>query len=209
MINLRINYKMFSERILLKDTQVHIKQGSFTVITGPSGVGKSTLLNIIGLLDNDFDGEYFFRNWKLPHTDKRLLHDLRRKYFGYVFQDALINEKQSIKRNLMSAIDYNQHHMFSSDITNILNKVGINELNKPTSVLSGGEKQRLSLARALFKSPAILLADEPTASLDKKNKYNVMRILEDYNRSGGTVIMVTHDLELMTEDIDLIQISSH
>lgn len=197
MIDILIKNKLFSDRMLLRNFHIKVCKGSFTVVTGPSGSGKSTLLNIIGLLDTDFNGEYVFDNTILSLSDKKHMHQLRKKYFGYVFQDSLINEKQSIKRNLMCAVDYNEQNQVSINMRNVLDMVGLNDLSRQTSVLSGGEKQRLSLARALIKEPTILLADEPTASLDLKNKKNIMNILFEYNKKGGTVIMITHDLELI------------
>ncbi|HFF1879146.1 TPA: ATP-binding cassette domain-containing protein, partial [Escherichia coli] len=130
----------------------------------------------------------------------------RRKYFGYIFQDSLINERQSIIRNLLCSVDYPQLPEARKHITHILKLVGLPNSNYLASLLSGGEKQRLALARALIKHPRILLADEPTASLDAENKIKVMNILKDFHKNGGTVIMITHDVGLITPDMKVINI---
>lgn len=170
MIELYIRNKFFADRKLLVNEHITIQRGTFSVITGPSGAGKSTLLNIIGLLDGDFNGQYIFNDKCLSFRNKREIYALRKEYFGYVFQDSLINEKQSVKRNVLSSVDYSNKKEAILNIEKILEMVDINGLSKSASVLSGGEKQRLALARALIKSPTILLADEPTASLDSKNR---------------------------------------
>lgn len=106
MIELYIRNKFFADRKLLVNEHITIQRGTFSVITGPSGAGKSTLLNIIGLLDGDFNGQYIFNDKCLSFRNKREIYALRKEYFGYVFQDSLINEKQSVKRNVLSSVDY-------------------------------------------------------------------------------------------------------
>lgn len=207
-INICIESKEFMGRKILMDKQLSIQSGDFIVITGPSGVGKSTLLNIIGLLDLDFSGYYSLNNENLSIMKRTELCKIRKEFFGYVFQDSFINDKQSIVRNVISSVDFSQKSEAKLKVKEILNMVGLYNLRCDTSVLSGGEKQRLSLARALIKSPSVLLADEPTASLDTKNKVNIMKVLKRFNQSGGVVVMVTHDLNLITSDMKLIQLSS-
>ncbi|RWZ21519.1 ATP-binding cassette domain-containing protein, partial [Escherichia coli] len=130
-------------------------------------------------------------------------------YFGYIFQNSLINEKQSITRNIISSVDYNKKKEMQTRVIKTLNMVGLHDINRPTPVLSGGEKQRLALARAIIKEPEILLADEPTASLDKKNKIKIINILKDFSISGGIVVMVTHDLELISPNMTVLKINSY
>lgn len=206
MINLHINKKIFRDKIILTDTVLNIIEGGFYIITGPSGVGKSSLLNIIGLLDGDFDGDYEFFNKKIRFSDYNCTQEIRRLYFGYVFQDSLINERQNLARNVLCSVDYSLQKQKKKLIEHYLSIVGLPLKNVSSSVLSGGEKQRLALARALIKQPKILLADEPTASLDRENKEKIMNILMSFNREGGTVIMVTHDLELIDNKMELIKL---
>lgn len=187
---------------------LEIVEGGFYIITGPSGVGKSSLLNIIGLLDGDFDGNYEFYNRKIDFSDCNITQELRRLYFGYVFQDSLINERQDLIRNILCSVDYSLQKEKKKLVNHFLSIVGLHCKNEYSSVLSGGEKQRLAIARALIKQPKILLADEPTASLDRKNKENIMSILNAFNNEGGTIAMVTHDLELINSNMEVITLSN-
>ena len=205
MIRIKIHKKPIENRTILNNRTIEIKEGSFNIITGPSGVGKSSLLNIIGLLDNAFVGEYEFFGKKVEVKDNNITTYIRRKYFGFIFQDSLINVKQNVTRNILCSVDAQNIITARERINDILVSVGLSNINDNVSFLSGGEKQRLALARALIKSPSILLADEPTASLDIKNKKLVMNILSEYNKLGGTVVMVTHDLELIDDNMTLIQ----
>ena len=206
MIRIKIHKKPIENRTILNNRTIEIKEGSFNIITGPSGVGKSSLLNIIGLLDNAFIGEYEFFGKKVEMKDNNITTYIRRKYFGFIFQDSLINAKQNVTRNILCSVDAQNIITARERINDILVSVGLSNINDNVSFLSGGEKQRLALARALIKSPSILLADEPTASLDIKNKKLVMNILSEYNKLGGTVVMVTHDLELIDDNMNLIQL---
>ncbi|EEW7209310.1 dispersin export ABC transporter ATP-binding protein AatC [Escherichia coli] len=206
MIRIKIHKKPIENRTILNNRTIDIKEGSFNIITGPSGVGKSSLLNIIGLLDNAFIGEYEFFGKKVEVKDNNITTYIRRKYFGFIFQDSLINAKQNVTRNILCSVDAQNIITARERINDILVSVGLSNINDNVSFLSGGEKQRLALARALIKSPSILLADEPTASLDIKNKKLVMNILSEYNKLGGTVVMVTHDLELIDDNMTLIQL---
>ena len=206
MIRIKIRKKPIENRTILNNRDIEIKEGSFNIITGPSGVGKSSLLNIIGLLDNAFVGEYEFFGKKVEIKDNNITTYIRRKYFGFIFQDSLINVKQNITRNILCSVNAQNIITARERINDILVSVGLSNINDNVSFLSGGEKQRLALARALIKNPSILLADEPTASLDIKNKKLVMNILSEYNKLGGTVVMVTPDLELIDDNMNLIQL---
>ncbi|ENA4520425.1 dispersin export ABC transporter ATP-binding protein AatC [Escherichia coli] len=206
MIRIKIHKKPIENRTILNNRDIEIKEGSFNIITGPSGVGKSSLLNIIGLLDNAFVGEYEFFGKKVEIKDNNITTYIRRKYFGFIFQDSLINVKQNITRNILCSVNAQNIITARERINDILVSVGLSNINDNVSFLSGGEKQRLALARALIKNPSILLADEPTASLDINNKKLVMNILSEYNKLGGTVVMVTHDLELIDDNMNLIQL---
>ncbi|EFC9600534.1 TPA: dispersin export ABC transporter ATP-binding protein AatC, partial [Escherichia coli] len=166
MIRVKIHKKPIENRTILNNSTIEIKEGSFNIITGPSGVGKTSLLNIIGLLDNAFVGEYEFFGKKVEIKDNSITTYIRRKYFGFIFQDSLINVKQNVSRNILCSVDSQNIIAARERINDILVSVGLSNINNNVSFLSGGEKQRLALARALIKKPSILLADEPTASLD-------------------------------------------
>lgn len=206
MIKINIHSKCYGDRILFNNYKLSICEKEFVVLTGPSGAGKSTLLNIIGLLDHNYIGRYDFFNKQINHKSYKQSLNIRKDYFGYVFQDSLINDRQSVLRNLLCSVEFSQLTDAKTRVDNILDLVGISHHNKQASLLSGGEKQRLALARALIKKPRILLADEPTASLDAVNKSNVMNILKNFNNNGGTVVMITHDLGLITSDMRVINV---
>lgn len=208
MINLYIREKNFRDKTILIDTSMEIIEGGFYIITGPSGVGKSSLLNIIGLLDGDFLGDYIFYGEKICSCDRNKTQELRKLYFGYVFQDSLINERQDLIRNILCSVEYSKKKDMKKNVEQLLSMVGLHFKNRCSSVLSGGEKQRLALARALIKQPKILLADEPTASLDRENKKIIMNILNSFNKDGGTIIMVTHDFELITNNMEVITLNN-
>ncbi|HAW7687633.1 TPA: ABC transporter ATP-binding protein [Escherichia coli] len=209
MIDIFIKKRCFGDRTLLHDVSLKLNYGDFLVLTGPSGSGKSTLLSIIGMLDFDFEGVYIFDSNVIDLKCNVGTSSIREKYFGYVFQDSLINEKQSIKRNLLCSVDYKNQKKHKIYINTVLNMVGLHDITRDTSVLSGGEKQRLAVARALIKQPSILLADEPTASLDRENKIKIMEILENFRAAGGIVVMVTHDLELLSSNMKVLNINSY
>ncbi|BHI70911.1 ABC transporter ATP-binding protein (plasmid) [Escherichia coli] len=208
MIKLNIKKKAFSDRIIISDLSIDIKKNDFTIITGSSGAGKSTLLNIIGFIDTSYDGRYFFDGIDVSKISYKKQLFLRGAYFGYVFQDSLINDRQTVLRNMLSVIELKKQNKYRYKVLNKLKKVGLHNISPETSasLLSGGEKQRVALARALIKKPKILLADEPTASLDNDNKAKVMDVMLDYYKGGGTVVMITHDTNLITTDMKVISL---
>lgn len=174
---------------LLKNIDLKIEDGEFVVIVGPSGAGKSTLLNILGGLDSSTSGDVESAGFKLSNSREKELNDYRRK-IGFVFQDYSLIENLTVKENIevMSVVTKKK-----CDADKALSLVGMEkQADKFPGQLSGGEKQRVAIARALAKEPAILFCDEPTGALDEKNGKNVLRILQDLNRCGTTVIVVTH-----------------
>ena len=208
MIKLNIKKKVFFSRVVISNLSIDIQNNDFVIITGASGVGKSTLLNIIGLIDTSYHGRYVLNGIDISKINYKNQLYLRGGYFGYVFQDSLINEKQTVLRNILSVIELKKQSEYSHVILNELKKVGLHNISPETSasLLSGGEKQRIALARALIKKPKILLADEPTASLDNDNKEKVMNIILDYYKCGGTVVMITHDTNIITTDMKVISL---
>ncbi|HBA8925363.1 TPA: ATP-binding cassette domain-containing protein, partial [Escherichia coli] len=124
-------------------------------------------------------------------------------------QDSFINERQDLVRNILCSVDYSLQKVKRNLVDHFLSVVGLYSKKGNSSILSGGEKQRLALARALIKQPKILLADEPTASLDRENKEKIMGIFSKFTNEGGTVVMVTHDLELIDRKMQVIRLNNN
>ena len=169
-----------------------INKGEFISIVGESGSGKTTLLNIIGLLEKQTSGDIVVMGIKNP-TSKELTK-LQREFYGYVFQNYALIEEDSVQTNLKLALKYNKVIDKQAEINRALKLVGLEGYNKKKVFeLSGGEQQRLALARIMLKKCEIILADEPTGNLDNKNRDIVFNILKDLNKQGKTIVIVTHD----------------
>ena len=187
--------KSFTQKVL-KNINLEIKDGEFVTIMGPSGGGKSTLLNITGMLEEPTNGEVFIDEKKVNYKSQNELDNLRRENIGLIFQNPNLISSLNPLENLLIAMQNNDS---AKDKINkakeLLKSVGLNgkEKSKITN-LSGGEKQRVSIVRALVNNPKILLCDEPTGALDSKNGQNVMDILLKFKKdTNATLIVVTHD----------------
>lgn len=185
-------YQMGDEKInALAGVNLSIKKGSFTSIMGPSGSGKSTLLHVAGILDMPTKGTFLMKNKNTSALSGKEQAKLRRKEIGFVFQRFNLFPQLSTLENVMLP-------MIGSDPEKAkvyLNKMGLKDKHaKLPSQLSGGEQQRVSIARALVNNPSIILADEPTGELDSKNAEVIMGILQELNdKEGVTIIIVTHN----------------
>ena len=185
-----------NERVIFKNLDLSIEKGEYVAIVGRSGSGKSTLLNIIGQIDNVTSGDYIYNGVSIQKYNDREKSRFRATEIGFIFQDFALLENDSVKNNL------NLPSLFSKTKTKknmeeILDILDIKHLlREKCSKLSGGEKQRVAIARALVNDPNVILADEPTGALDQENAMGVMKILDLINKSGKTVIIVTHDSEV-------------
>jgi len=180
----------------LKGIDLHIKQGEFTSIMGPSGSGKSTLMNILGALDTPTSGTYILNGKNVSDIKKDDLAEVRNKEIGFVFQAFNLLPKLSILDNVALPLVYAGVPLKErrERAQKALERVGLGDKlkNKPTEI-SGGQKQRVAIARAIAGNPAVIMADEPTGNLDSKSTLDIMKIFQDLNDEGVTILMVTHE----------------
>lgn len=183
--------------VALKGINLKINQGESIAIMGTSGSGKSTLLNIIGCLDTQTSGNYLFKETSIDSFKDKDLAKLRNSSFGFIVQNFALIDDFTVYENVVIPLEYSKNKKRKSDIINLLKLLGIDrKLNKTPKELSGGQCQRVAIARALINDPDIILADEPTGSLDKKTGQDIMNILLDLNKKGKTLIIVTHDTNI-------------
>lgn len=200
MRNLTKTYTLGGETFkALDNVTLAVEQGEFLAIVGPSGSGKSTLMNMIGCLDVPDSGEYHLDGVDVATLNDNKLSAIRNKKIGFIFQQFNLLTKLSAFENVELPLIYGGMSVSKREEIALvcLNKVGLLEKkrNLPTQ-LSGGQQQRVAIARALAANPQILLADEPTGALDSKTGKEVMSILQELNRAGNTIVMITHDLDI-------------
>ena len=190
-------YQLGKEHFLpvLKNINITLKKGDFIAIMGPSGSGKSTLMHILGLLERPTEGEYFFANKNIADLSDEELAHLRNREIGFVFQSFNLLARTSVLDNVKLPLIYSQDKKkMDARAAKVLKSVGLgHRLDYFTNQISGGEKQRVAIARALVNEPAVIFADEPTGNLDSKSGVQVMKILQDLNAQGKTIILVTHE----------------
>ena len=190
-------YVMGDNKLLaLNNVDVTIKEGEFVSIMGSSGSGKSTLMNIIGCLDVPSNGDYFFRENNISNYSSNKLAELRNKDIGFIFQNFNLLPRLNALENVILPLLYSGKS--SKERTKLaleaLENVGLKERthHRPNQ-LSGGQQQRVSIARAIAGTPKLILADEPTGALDSSTSFEIMKILNDLNKSGITIVLVTHE----------------
>ena len=190
-------YVMGDNKLLaLNDVSVSINEGEFVSIMGSSGSGKSTLMNIIGCLDVPSSGEYFFSNNNISSLNSNKLAELRNKDIGFVFQNFNLLPRLNALENVILPLLYSGKNLKERNklALNALEDVGLNDrIHHRPNQLSGGQQQRVSIARAIAGSPKLILADEPTGALDSKTSLEIMKILNDLNSKGITIVLVTHE----------------
>lgn len=189
--------KKFDDKIIFDNFNLKINDGELIAITGKSGCGKTTLLNILGLIDSHYDGDVIYDGIKVRELKKTKKQIFVRNHINYLFQNYALIDDESVKKNIELALYYDKLSKIEKEkiIKDVLYDVGLNNYeNKMVYTLSGGEQQRISLARAIVKKGNIILADEPTGNLDAENRDIVIENLIKLNEMGKTVIIVTHDM---------------
>lgn len=191
---------------VLKGIDMHIRKGELVSIMGSSGSGKSTMLNILGLLDNYDTGEYHLNDILIRDLSQTKAAQLRNKFLGFVFQSFNLLSFKNAVENVALPLYYQKISRKERNklALEYLEKVGLKEwANHSPSEMSGGQKQRVAIARALISQPKVIFADEPTGALDSKTSGEVMDIFKEVNKQGITVVIVTHedDISKMTDRI--------
>lgn len=185
------------ETTALQSFSLQVNEGDFVAVTGPSGSGKTTFLNIAGLLESFDDGEYKLDGRSVKNLGDKALSQLRNEKIGFIFQSFNLIPYLNLFDNVDVPLRYRKLSKAERKqrIEHSLEVVGLaNRMKHLPSQLSGGQQQRVAIARALAGDPLFLLADEPTGNLDSKMADSVMSLLEDINKNGTTIVMVTHDL---------------
>ena len=179
----------------VKSVNLDIDQGEFASIMGPSGSGKSTMMNILGCLDIPSNGDYFLDNVEVGKLDDNQLAQIRGEKVGFIFQTYNLLPRISAFDNVMMGLAYTSNTNSKDKAVEALTKVGLEKrMHHKPAEMSGGEQQRVSIARALVKSPLLVLADEPTGALDTKTGSEIMEILKQLIKDSKiTVLIVTHE----------------
>lgn len=204
MIQLKNVSKSFKDIYILKNINLTIKEKAFVVIKGKSGQGKSTLLNILGLLETPTEGQIIYKNQSI--ASKSQIRKFKKEDIAYIYQNYGLLENKTVLANLMLPLNISKKDM--PKIIEIIQYVGLPKeiLKRKVYTCSGGEQQRIAIARAILKNPTVIFADEPTGNLDEKNAHDVINIFQYLNRQGVTIIMATHSqnfFDIGTELIDL------
>ena len=194
--NLEKSYKSgFGKTYVLRQVDLDIKEGEFITIMGPSGAGKSTLLSIIGMLDGDFTGEFFFADHPIHRMKPKDRIEVNKRYIGFVFQSYHLLDDLTVYENLDIPLSYRNYkraerQSLVADTLDRFNIVGKKDLYP--SQLSGGQQQLVAVARAVIANPKLILADEPTGNLHSAQGKEIMELFKKLNEEGTTIIQVTH-----------------
>ncbi len=202
LVEARKTYQMGTEEVrALAGVDIAFEKGSFWAIMGPSGSGKSTMMNVLGCLDRLTSGSYYLDNQDVSQMDDDSLSELRLKYLGFIFQSFNLIPQLSVQRNIELPLYYLGWDAIRSAerAKELAEEVGLGDrLNHRPTELSGGQMQRVAVARALANDPHIIFADEPTGNLDSVTGVQIMQLLSKLNEQGKTVVMVTHEPDIAT-----------
>jgi putative ABC transport system ATP-binding protein len=185
------------DTVALDKINLEIGQGEFVAIMGPSGSGKSTLMHILGLLDVPTSGEYSLDGQNVSKLKKNAQAEIRNEKIGFVFQQFNLLPRTKVIDNILLPTIYGKSAGAKERAKKIIKQVGLeNRVSHKSNQLSGGQIQRVAVARALIMEPSLILADEPTGNLDSKNSREIMELLADINKSGATIVVITHDPDI-------------
>ena len=184
----------------LDHIDLDIEAGEFVAIMGRSGSGKTTLLNMLGCMDRPDSGAYYLESKEVSAMDDDGLSRVRNRYMGFIFQSFHLLPRKTALENVLLPRNFHEFGLREIDRDRaiaLLNRVDLgNRLNHRPNELSGGQRQRVAIARALSNDPRVVLADEPTGNLDSKTSDAIMELLQELNREGQTIVMVTHEREI-------------
>lgn len=193
-------YRLGEERLsILKDIHFCVEKGEYVAILGPSGSGKTTLMNIMGCMDVMDSGEYYLDDRAIHDAKESDLTEIRNQKIGFVFQNYQLIPTYNIIQNIILPLLMRgmTHEEAEEKCIGTIKLLGLADriAHRPNE-LSGGQKQRVSIARALVGEPSILLADEPTGALDQASGKDVLKLFQELNEMGNTIVMITHDLNV-------------
>jgi putative ABC transport system ATP-binding protein len=211
MLEVRNASKIYGEGpsrvVALDNVSLEVENGNFIAVMGPSGSGKSTLLNIIGGLDQLSSGEVILDGKRIDGYDENALVDIRRGKIAYVFQQYHLLSSLTALENVLMPLIFAGDGKNEKDALDILKRVGLGKRadHKPCQ-LSGGEQQRVAIARTLVTSPSLILADEPTGNMDQKTGNEILELFKELNQEGRSIVMVTHSAEIARHAKEIINL---
>lgn len=195
--NICKNYDLGDTKVhALKNVSLEIQRGDYAAIMGPSGSGKSTMMHILGILDSVSSGKYYLEDYDITALPDKEQARIRNKHFGFIFQSFNLFPELSAMENVMLPMSYAgvPQREKRERAAQLLDEVGLSHrMNHLPTMLSGGEQQRVAIARSLSNNPDLILADEPTGNLPSDKGGEIMEILESLNQRGVTLVMVTHN----------------
>ncbi len=193
-------YMLGEERLpILKNIDFRVEKGEYVAILGPSGSGKTTLMNIIGCMDEMDSGEYYLDGMAIHDTEQEKLAKVRNEKIGFIFQNYQLIPTYNIMQNIIMPLLMRgmTRQEAEAQCRNTIELLSLdNRIEHKPSELSGGQRQRVSIARALVGKPSVLLADEPTGALDQSSGKDVLRLFQELNEMGNTIVMITHDMNV-------------
>lgn len=207
--NLRKEYGEGNSKVIALDgVSLEIERGEFVAIVGPSGSGKSTLLHIVGGVDSPDDGKVYIDGNDISKYSSKELAYFRRRKVGLIYQFYNLIQNLTVRHNIELPLKLDKRKINQDEFSDIVKKLGIeSKLDSFPSELSGGQQQRVAIARSLIYNPSIILADEPTGNLDRKNSKEIIEIFKYFNRTlKQTIILITHDEEIALQANRIITI---